>query len=122
MTTGFIADQTPKRMDFMNTSVVAVQQEIANGVTSIQFAKNGSGNYTQFYEYINDGTEVINENLEILQSTTSSINFRVLDSGRIPIENAMIRAYVMYNSTGNWSSGLLFGQRLTLTDGTTYLS
>lgn len=121
-TYGYIADMTPRRMDFYNVTVAVVKQNLSDGRVNVRFGMNNqSTNWTQYYEFNNDNINSTFENLELLENNDWSAYIRVLDYNNNPIEGATIRAYQMQNTTMNtWTSATVFGQRLTEHDGYTF--
>ena len=124
-TSGHIQDNitgTLREAGFQNTTIVYIQTNLANGPVKIEFGnQTGPTNYSQFYEYINDGTDYINETLNINLLSDYYIYFYITDaSGQTPIKDAYIRLYSINNSATNLISADLIGQRITDNFGTTH--
>lgn len=119
--------------EFNDTTAALIQSNIPLGEVNVLFNQKSCGifgwdcNWTQFYEYINDRTEYINETLHVLQQQDWTAYFQVQDYTGSPLENVKIRAYIApqdQNATeaGNTSIPYkLYTQRLTNNDGITYI-
>lgn len=111
---GYIAD-SEKQLEFENTSLIAVQQNLTEGYIHIRLNMLPSKeNWTQYYEYINDYTNNhITEDIHIISNADWSAYIRVLDYSNSPLKDVTIRAEYTYNELNNWTYKKLMGQRLT---------
>jgi hypothetical protein len=105
---------------FSNSSIVLIQQELEQGYVKAKFGMTSGVNWTQYYEYINDYENHVDEEIEILQNSDWSAYLQVLDYTNSPIKDVTVRAQYVYTETGNWTSFKLLGQRLTNDEGYTF--
>lgn len=125
-TTGVYIDTT-KTKNFTTTNIFFNAQNVSTGAVSIRFNFNGwfDHNYTQYYEYINDGTLNVAENLWVLTGTKNWNSwFQTMDYTGAPIENVYIRMYGEDPALGTiekFYDMKLISQRTTDSDGYTQL-
>lgn len=111
---------------FNNTSILIQQSNLTEGKVKVAFngnitTQNITVNHSQYYEYNNDLTVNISEDIELLYLADWSNHFQVLDYANSPIEDVTIRYEATYGGTINtWSYHKLYGQRLTDKDGYTF--
>lgn len=119
-TTGFVSDTQPSTRGFNGTYILLIQQNLSLGEVDVIF--NDINNWTQYYEYINDYTTYINETVEIIPVNNLWYGYiKVVDLSNAPIENAVIRIEYTIPSILNNKTGVLLGQRLTRSDGFTFI-
>lgn len=106
--------------NFTDSTIIVQHDGIPNGYdVKIHYNYNIRGNYTQFYEYLNNYSS-ITLNLEVLDKADSFIWFQVLDQSNSPIEDANIimqEAYATSSTTG--TNFTTIGRRLTNGEGYT---
>lgn len=112
--------------NWTNSSILIYSQNITEGDVNVFFEMSGD-NFTQFYEYYNNGTNNVNEQIEILDKADWYTYVQVMDRSRTPIEDAVVRVY--WSSVNHpfwqifmgkqWKEKLLIGQRMTDAEGKT---
>lgn len=123
-TNGYVAD-LDKRMDFTNSTLIVVQQNLSEGRVNVRFGLTAWRNNTQFYEFNNDFTTTVSDTLQLLDCSiiscrTLSGYFRAMDYSGSPLKDVIVRARFTPNSTVNtWTDHSLMGQRLTDNEGYT---
>jgi hypothetical protein len=117
-TQGWIADDVQSQR-FENSTWLIIQQELSDGYVHARFGTTDGVNHTQYYEYINDYTVHIEEDIEVLVQADWSGYIRALDYAGSPIKDATIRAYYSFNQV-NATDHELLGQRLTDDGGYTF--
>lgn len=117
-TSGMIADEEMQPMNFTNSSIVIVQQDLAQGVVRISFETSNNINWTQFYEYNNTYVNHTAVELTILRDADMYGYVQIEDYGGNLISQANIYAYVGYPRNTLNNTLRLFGRRLTDDDGT----
>lgn len=120
-TEGLIRDEE-KAMNFSNSSIVVVQQNLTDGYVKVLFNINGEGNWTQYYEYINTNYLHVSETIEILGTDADTISYiRLLDEGNNVIPDVVIRAYTVEPTDYPlYTDHDFMGQRLTDEEGYTF--
>lgn len=117
-TSGYISDMN-KTLNWTNSSLVVIQQNLTTGYVHVRFGLVNGVNATQYYDYINDNSTHLIDTLQILNQSNWYTFLQVLDNGGNPIKDATIRAFFSLNDAVNptWSYQRLFGQRLTDDEG-----
>ena len=120
-TSGWVADQE-KALNFTNVSLILVASNLTLGYVHVRYNMVNMTNWTQYYEFINDRTSVITQNLEVLQAADWYGYFEVIDYAGAPITDATVRADANWFglSYPNWSYYTTIGQRLTDNTGKTF--
>lgn len=106
-------------MNFTGTSFVVVMRNISDGRVEVVFNPI-SGNYTQYYEYVNNGSEIAEDYIRLISNANTWTYIRVTDEGGAPIKDAEIRMNMgfVHNSLVSAIIPYVFaGQRLTDRDG-----
>lgn len=119
-TSGYVTDES-KRMDFQNSTILIVQQNLTEGYVQVGLNNiNTTTNYTQFYEYINNFETNIDEDIELIQKADWYTVFQIVDYSNSPIKDVSIRCSYAYRRTLDvYYDKLLIGQRLTNDNGMT---
>lgn len=87
------------------------------GKVKIYFGNNTLMNYTQFYDFDNDGVNGVNDNLTLMTGITKyKVYIKVKDDGGNPINDALVRVAYSNPSTGGVYQEM--GQRYSGGDGT----
>lgn len=122
-TTGVIMQSDMGNLNFSNSTIVIIQQNLSEGMVNVKFNEI-SGNFTQFYDYYNDYTTNINEDIKLLNYSNWYDYFKVIDKSNSPIEGADIRGYfsIVGEYYSNWSEHKLFGRRMTDYEGYTFFN
>lgn len=112
-TNGLIADNTSIQ-NFTQQQYIIQQENLSLGDVLVAF-NHDTENYTQFYEYINDQTTHVFENIKLLNNSKVDIYAYLLitDEGNSPLEDVTIRAYFEEPTGGAWKTYKLMGQRMT---------
>lgn len=114
---GVVAD-TQKSRWFNESLLLIVQSGLETGQVNLMF--NGEqGNYTQFYEYINDQETYIDEDVYLIDTPDTLAYLKAQDLAGAPIENALIRLYQYKPNSTTYETRELIGQRLTDSNGQT---
>jgi len=117
-TNGEICDIN-KCMNWTDGETVLYVSNLSQGLVKSRFCLNETGiNYTQYYEYINDGVTGVDEKIHMLLNRDTSAYFRVVDEEGNPMKEAKVRAYHIY-SNETFEPYNPIGQRLTDDDGYT---
>lgn len=109
--------------EFTNTSFIQIQQDLEKGNINIKFNMNTTDNsdWVQYYEYYNNQTTVIEEDLDVLYFTNPTslklIYFKITDNQNRPIEDATI--YATHAIPSVFENYTMMGRRLTESDGIT---
>lgn len=117
---GFVTDSTNKVWGFNDTSILIVREDLAEGKIRVEF--NNLYNWTQYFEYINNGTAIIDEDIEIINASTN-LDYKylkVIDYTNSPVSNAIIRATYTIPEINQTKTANLLGQRLTNEQGLTF--
>lgn len=119
---GTIIDSENLESTFNGTSVLVIQEDIANGKVLVLINHIGYVNWTQYYEYIKTTGQHITENIYITDQIDWSVYYQVLDQNERLIENAVIRLEYFYADSGIGTAfaNRVLGQRLTNADGQTF--
>lgn len=93
--------------------------DVAQGDVAVLFNFNGASNWTQYYEWENDGN--IGDNIDIytIDDANMYAYYRILDTTGSPIEDAEVQAWFQYpgSDSDNKNNYTLMGQRLSDSDG-----
>lgn len=121
-TTGHIFDSESKVRNFSNATFIVHNSQVEAGQVKIRF-NNESNDRTQFFEYIADANTVINEEIEIINTSTMRLCAYVITSSGRPIDDARVQIWyghtlLMRTYSGvavptGWTPFKLMGQRLS---------
>lgn len=121
-TSGYWTDGI-RTTNFSSTNITINKTNMTEGTIKIYFGnQTGNYNYTQYYEFVNDWSEDVTENLTlIINETKYQVYIRVRDESGSPINGALVRIDFSNFKTGGTYQNL--GQRFTGeigTNGMTY--
>lgn len=114
---GVIAD-TQKSRWFNESLLLVVQSGLEIGQVNLMFYGT-EGNYSQFYEYINDQQTYISEEMYLLDQKDTLAYFKIQDLAAAPVQDALIRMYQYKPNSTDYETRELIGQRLSDSNGQT---
>lgn len=118
-TNGWISD-TNATYGFTNSTVVIIQSNLQDGYVHVRFGCQTDGtNCTQYYDYINNKS-IINETLELLDTTDWTGYVKVVDYAGSPLKDVVIRIESANNILNTWTQLKTIGQRITDEEGYVY--
>lgn len=99
------------------TNVTIVPSETSTGKILVSI-NDIDGNYTQFFEFINNENDIFEETMEIMHNVPDeSLVIKVLDAQSSALTNANVTLYYSYGQVDNTTEMLLHSRRLTDSEG-----
>lgn len=118
---GVIMDEDNGGYNFTNVTIIYDQIDFSLGTVKAKFNNLTAENFTQYYEYDNDGSAV-SDTLEIMTASNNYAWFEIIDAGNAPLSDAKVRLFQLKPILGIYtmSKWKLVGQRLTDSSGNVY--
>jgi hypothetical protein len=104
-----------------SSNLTLIGNNMTTGRVSVRINAPQCGvNWTQFYEYNNDGKVHLTENITLLNNPDWTVYFQVKSKSGSNIKDAVLRFEQTDSSSGSYSTVDLISQRLSNDDGTTF--